>query len=111
MASFPDARLRNRAAGKAGPSTALRSPDDDLHDEHIVTDFVCGHVSRSVFSLAALTPSSSLFQQRQNSSIDKFLETDSASMAVVAVLTALAFALRFYKINHPDQVVCVYSSL
>jgi dolichyl-phosphate-mannose--protein O-mannosyl transferase len=28
-------------------------------------------------------------------------------MIVVAVLTTLAFALRFYKINHPDQVVCV----
>src|SRR6267154_6841372 len=28
-------------------------------------------------------------------------------MLVVGVLTALAFALRFYKINHPDQVVFV----
>jgi dolichyl-phosphate-mannose--protein O-mannosyl transferase len=28
-------------------------------------------------------------------------------MIVVGVLTALAFALRFYKINHPDQVVFV----
>jgi dolichyl-phosphate-mannose-protein mannosyltransferase len=28
-------------------------------------------------------------------------------MVVVGVLTALAFALRFYKINHPDQVVFV----
>ncbi|KAJ3733211.1 glycosyltransferase family 39 protein [Lentinula guzmanii] len=37
--------------------------------------------------------------------IEKILETDNASVVVVAVLTALAFALRFYKINHPDQVV------
>lgn len=28
-------------------------------------------------------------------------------MIIVGVLTALAFALRFYKINHPDQVVFV----
>ncbi|KAE9399518.1 glycosyltransferase family 39 protein [Gymnopus androsaceus JB14] len=37
--------------------------------------------------------------------IERILETQKASVAVVAVLTALAFALRFYKINHPDQVV------
>ncbi|KAJ7612481.1 glycosyltransferase family 39 protein [Mycena polygramma] len=37
--------------------------------------------------------------------IEKLLETKKASMVVVAVLTTLAFALRFYKINHPDQVV------
>jgi len=35
------------------------------------------------------------------------LDTPSASVIVVATLTALAFALRFYKISHPDQVVCV----
>ncbi|THU87976.1 glycosyltransferase family 39 protein, partial [Dendrothele bispora CBS 962.96] len=37
--------------------------------------------------------------------IEKILETDRASTIVVAVLTTLAFALRFYKINQPDQVV------
>ncbi|KAJ7658107.1 glycosyltransferase family 39 protein [Mycena rosella] len=37
--------------------------------------------------------------------IEKLLETKKASMLVVAVLTTLAFALRFYKINQPDQVV------
>ncbi|KAJ8095317.1 Dolichyl-phosphate-mannose--protein mannosyltransferase 4 [Marasmius tenuissimus] len=37
--------------------------------------------------------------------IEKLLETDRASFVVVAVLTAVAFALRFYKINQPDQVV------
>ncbi|THH32453.1 hypothetical protein EUX98_g1731 [Antrodiella citrinella] len=79
MASFPDARLRNR--GKAGPSTASNIPANDLHDDHIVID------------------------AHNASSIDKLLETDQASMAVVAVITALSFALRFYKINHPDQVV------
>lgn len=37
--------------------------------------------------------------------LELLLETHEASMAVVAFLTLLAFALRFYKINHPDQVV------
>ncbi|KAJ7281500.1 glycosyltransferase family 39 protein [Mycena rebaudengoi] len=37
--------------------------------------------------------------------IEKLLETKNASILVVAVLTTLAFALRFYKINQPDQVV------
>ncbi|KAJ7115997.1 glycosyltransferase family 39 protein [Mycena epipterygia] len=37
--------------------------------------------------------------------IEKLLETKKASMLVVAALTTLAFALRFYKINQPDQVV------
>ncbi|EIM86638.1 glycosyltransferase family 39 protein [Stereum hirsutum FP-91666 SS1] len=32
-------------------------------------------------------------------------ESPEASMITVGILTALAFALRFYKINHPDQVV------
>ncbi|TFK73757.1 glycosyltransferase family 39 protein [Pluteus cervinus] len=36
---------------------------------------------------------------------ERLLETQKGSAAVVAVLTALAFAVRFYKINHPDQVV------
>jgi dolichyl-phosphate-mannose-protein mannosyltransferase len=35
------------------------------------------------------------------------LDTSHASMVVVGTLTALAFALRFYKISHPDQVVYV----
>jgi dolichyl-phosphate-mannose-protein mannosyltransferase len=37
--------------------------------------------------------------------VEKILDTEKASYAVVGGLTALAFALRFYKINHPDQVV------
>ena len=35
------------------------------------------------------------------------MDTPQASAAVVGVLTAVAFMLRFYKINQPDQVVCV----
>jgi dolichyl-phosphate-mannose--protein O-mannosyl transferase len=45
--------------------------------------------------------------QKDRSDLENILESHKASAAVVAVLTALAFALRFYKINHPDQVVCV----
>lgn len=32
-------------------------------------------------------------------------ESDKFSFAIVSLLTAVAFALRFYKINFPDQVV------
>ncbi|KAF8635029.1 hypothetical protein AX15_000567 [Amanita polypyramis BW_CC] len=37
--------------------------------------------------------------------VEQALETPRGSAVVVAVLTALSFLLRFYKINHPDQVV------
>ncbi|KAF9466070.1 glycosyltransferase family 39 protein [Collybia nuda] len=36
---------------------------------------------------------------------EQLLDSPKGSVCVVAILTALAFALRFYKINHPDQVV------
>lgn len=39
--------------------------------------------------------------------MEQLLDRPNASVIVVATLTALAFALRFYKISHPDQVVCV----
>ncbi|KAJ7623208.1 glycosyltransferase family 39 protein [Roridomyces roridus] len=42
---------------------------------------------------------------RRRHPVEKLLETRRASFIVVSVLTALAFALRFYKINQPDQVV------
>ncbi|KAH9840262.1 glycosyltransferase family 39 protein [Rhodofomes roseus] len=42
---------------------------------------------------------------RNRSAAERILETDKANIAVVGILTVLAFALRFYKINHPDQVV------
>lgn len=43
--------------------------------------------------------------QKNRNQIEQLLETNKASVAVVVTLTAIAFALRFYKINHPDQVV------
>lgn len=45
--------------------------------------------------------------QTARSAFERALDTPQASAAVVGVLTAIAFALRFYKINHPDQVVYV----
>ena len=44
--------------------------------------------------------------QRNRSAAERILETEKANVAVVGILTILSFALRFYKINHPDQVVC-----
>ncbi|EKM81771.1 hypothetical protein AGABI1DRAFT_118848 [Agaricus bisporus var. burnettii JB137-S8] len=47
-----------------------------------------------------------IFQSpRSRSHVEQMLDTPSASMVVVAILTTIAFALRFYKISHPDQVV------
>ncbi|KZV63563.1 glycosyltransferase family 39 protein [Peniophora sp. CONT] len=41
----------------------------------------------------------------QQTQLDSLLDSQQVSMITVGVLTALAFLLRFYKINHPDQVV------
>ncbi|TFY80319.1 hypothetical protein EWM64_g3692 [Hericium alpestre] len=73
-------RLRNRKpSGHAGGAIPAYSDDDD--DDH--------------------NPEIG----RTRNELDKLLETPRASAIVVGLLTALAFALRFYKINHPDQVV------
>ncbi|PFH50266.1 glycosyltransferase family 39 protein [Amanita thiersii Skay4041] len=42
---------------------------------------------------------------RKRNPVELALETPKGSAFVVAALTSLSFALRFYKINHPDQVV------
>ncbi|KAG9224052.1 hypothetical protein CCMSSC00406_0004332 [Pleurotus cornucopiae] len=48
----------------------------------------------------------SIYQRAEDRShLEQLLSTQKASVAVVSILTLLAFALRFYKINHPDQVV------
>jgi dolichyl-phosphate-mannose-protein mannosyltransferase len=49
--------------------------------------------------------------QRSRSQIEQILESEPVNYAMMGLLTALAFALRFYKINNPDQVVCVLFSL
>lgn len=43
--------------------------------------------------------------QRDRSVLEQILDTEKASLAIAALLTVIALALRFYKINHPDQVV------
>lgn len=47
----------------------------------------------------------------QQTQLDSLLDSQQVSMIAVGVLTALAFLLRFYKINHPDQVVFVPRSI
>lgn len=42
---------------------------------------------------------------RNRSQIEQVLESEPVNAAVLGLLTVLAFALRFYKINSPDQVV------
>ncbi|PPQ64780.1 hypothetical protein CVT24_007866 [Panaeolus cyanescens] len=42
---------------------------------------------------------------RDRNRFEAMLDTHKGSVVVVSALTALAFILRFYKINHPDQVV------
>ena len=41
--------------------------------------------------------------------MEQVMNTQSANVIVVLLLTGLAFFLRFYKIGHPDQVVYVVS--
>lgn len=42
---------------------------------------------------------------RNRSAVEQYLEKPKASKIMVAILTTLAFIVRFVKLNHPDQVV------
>lgn len=42
---------------------------------------------------------------KNRSAVEQYLEKERASKIVIGVLTALAFIVRFVKLNHPDQVV------
>ncbi|GBE86447.1 O-mannosyltransferase [Sparassis latifolia] len=77
----PPGPLRNRRHVTALDSPRAVEVDDD-RDEHLAD-----------------------YHVKNRSYIEILLESEEASMVVVAVLTALSFALRFYKINWPDQVV------
>jgi dolichyl-phosphate-mannose-protein mannosyltransferase len=46
--------------------------------------------------------------QDSRTQLELLLESHESSMGVVGFLTIIAFALRFYKLNHPDQVVFVW---
>lgn len=85
MSGPQDVGIRQRARGGPGArSPQPLSPNSEADDEH-----------HAAFRT----------RDREGFSIEKLLETQEASVALVATLTLLAFALRFYKINHPDQVV------
>ncbi len=43
--------------------------------------------------------------QLKRSYVEKLFETEQINVVMIVTLTLLAFVLRFYKINHPDQVV------
>ncbi|KAI0343077.1 glycosyltransferase family 39 protein [Trametopsis cervina] len=84
MSGPQDVGIRNRGKASSSPryTSSSISPTSDADDDHIASS-----------------------HPRDRSSIEKVLETEEASVVVVALLTLLAFALRFFKINHPDQVV------
>ena len=71
---------------------------DDEHVESVYQNPV--RISRFLFYF--LKPH--LLQKNRNR-YELLLETYKGSVLVVSILTVLAFALRFYKINHPDPVV------
>ncbi|EPQ56332.1 glycosyltransferase family 39 protein [Gloeophyllum trabeum ATCC 11539] len=74
-----------RERGRKGKGVALSEADTTLveeEDDHTVSG-----------------------ASRRQSSLERKLNSDKASAAIVGVLTALAFITRFYKINNPDQVV------
>jgi dolichyl-phosphate-mannose-protein mannosyltransferase len=58
-----------------------------------------------LFAVSVFNIQLSLVIQNSRSAFERVLDTPQASAAIVGVLTAIAFALRFYKINQPDQVV------
>ncbi|KIK01475.1 glycosyltransferase family 39 protein [Laccaria amethystina LaAM-08-1] len=81
----PSPRLRQRAGhAESSSSSANLEYEQVQDDEH----------SAEVFQ----NPNS-------RNAIELFFERPRGSAIVVAALTVVAFALRFYKINHPDQVV------
>ncbi|KAH7908925.1 glycosyltransferase family 39 protein [Hygrophoropsis aurantiaca] len=81
MAASPSKTRQRRPVGQ---SSHMLGDHDSDNDDHV----------------------NAIFQARQSrSAFEQALDTPRASAAVVGVLTAIAFALRFYKINQPDQVV------
>ncbi|EMD38940.1 glycosyltransferase family 39 protein [Gelatoporia subvermispora B] len=82
MSEASSSRLRQRRAEKATAATDITAIEHDDDD----------------YNISPQNPTN-------RSELEKALDNEKASMAVVGVLTALAFATRFYKINHPDEVV------
>lgn len=94
----------------AGPSNLRRrqvnlshepTPDTVQDDEH-VSDVHHDSVGFKNVRGATVTH---VCEQRNRDPTEELLETPKASIIIVSILTALSFALRFYKINAPDEVV------
>ncbi|KAK0188988.1 glycosyltransferase family 39 protein [Armillaria mellea] len=74
-------RLRRPKGISGSPGSHFENVEEDEHSDHV-------------------------YQNPNNRHpIERILETEKASIIVVGVLTTLAFALRLYKLSHPDQVV------
>ncbi|KAI0731331.1 O-mannosyltransferase [Earliella scabrosa] len=79
MSGGGPSRIRNRK----GQAEAHREPSPDIDDDD--------HMD--------------IQNPRNRSYVEKVFETEQVNIAMIVLLTVLAFTLRFYKINHPDQVV------
>lgn len=108
----PSPRLRQRAGHAESSSSANLEYEQVQDDEHSAEVFQ-NPVRAVVSALTRLVISLSFFflQQNNRNAIELLFEGPKGSAIVVVALTVLAFALRFYKINHPDQVVYVNISL
>ncbi|KAK0238936.1 glycosyltransferase family 39 protein [Armillaria nabsnona] len=74
-------RLRKSKSIADSPGSHFENVEEDEHSDHV-------------------------YQNPNNRHpIERILETEKASIIIVGVLTTLAFALRLYKLSHPDQVV------
>ncbi|KAK7687882.1 hypothetical protein QCA50_009101 [Cerrena zonata] len=80
MSGLQDIRQRNKGKERLREPAYSNDADDEYEEHH-----------------TGILPSRSY--------VESFLNTESASAVIVALLTAVAFITRFYKINHPDQVV------
>nr|VWO96990.1 O-mannosyltransferase [Ganoderma boninense] len=72
-------RIRQRRVGSNVPRDTNTDVDDDEHLD--------------------------IQNPRNRSYIEKLFESEQINVAMIVTLTTIAFALRFYKINFPDQVV------
>jgi hypothetical protein len=99
---------RNRKKGLGIPSSSRdgrSSAASSDTEEHLPAPFTQASKRTCTTTLGSLTYTSQL--QRGRDAVAHYSESRQASFIVVAVLTAIAFLLRFYKINHPAGVVCV----
>jgi dolichyl-phosphate-mannose-protein mannosyltransferase len=94
-------RVRQRKTPGAPPRAGDYEQDDEDHIDVVFQNQVCYSITPLSWHVAQVLP----LTKKSRSTFEQALDTPQASAAVVGVLTALAFMLRFYKINQPDQVV------